>query len=324
MARIIEEVTIKVKAGDGGKGCDSRVRLSEKKFMPTGGEGGRGGSVRIRADVNVATLKNFLYQKHFSAPSGVPGGSNHKKGKKGEDLVIFVPVGTAIFAKEKNFLIRDLAQNGEEVVVAKGGKGGAGNEGGKTARSGETGESVEILLSWKIPADVFLVGLPNSGKSKFLSRLTHSGAKQAAYPFTTKQPELGVYETEDFNQIRLCELPGLYRESLQGHGVGMDFLKHLQRAKIILWMLDPLSPFASSLKEGYQILCKLLDHYDKSLLKISQVVVVNKMDLAEAREQVEKERFTPPVPFFLISAETGEGVEALMHYVTQKLKEVHV
>lgn len=324
LVKIVEEVTITVKAGDGGKGCDSRVRLSEKKFMPTGGEGGRGGSIRIRANSNVADLRNFIYQRHFQASSGTQGGSNRKKGKRGEDRVIQVPPGTSVFLKQKNYLIRDLTHDGEEVTIVEGGKGGAGNEGGKQAQPGQIGETIEIQLSWKIPADVFLVGLPNSGKSKFLSRLTHSTAKQGSYPFTTKQPELGVYETPDFNQIRLCELPGLYRESVQGHGVGMDFLKHLERARLVLFMLDPLSSFAGSLKEGYQILIDLLEHYDKSLLKIPQIIVVNKMDLIEARERVEKERFSSIAPLFLISAETGEGIEPLMNYVTQKLKEVHV
>ena len=324
MGKIVEEVTITIKAGDGGKGCDSRIRLSEKKFMPTGGEGGRGGSVRIRADSNIADLRSFIYQKRFQAASGTQGGSNHKKGKRGEDLVIRVPPGTAVVLKQKNYLIRDLAQDGEEVTIVEGGRGGMGNEGGKKAQPGQAGELIEVQLNWRIPADGFLVGLPNSGKSKFLSRLTRSAAKQGSYPFTTKQPELGVYETPDFDQIRLCELPGLYRESVQGHGAGMDFLKHLQRAKLILLMLDPLSSFAGSLKEGYEILTDLLERCDKSLLKISQVVVVNKMDLPEARERIEKEKFNPAVPLFLISAETGEGIEALMNYVTQKLKEIHV
>ena len=324
MVKIVEEVTIKVKAGDGGKGCDSRIRLSEKKFMPTGGEGGRGGSVRIRANSNVADLRSLIYQRHFQASFGTPGGSNHKKGKRGEDLVIQVPPGTSVFLKQKNYLIRDLAHDGEEVTVVEGGRGGIGNEGGKQAQSGQAGESIEIQLSWKIPADVFLVGLPNSGKSKFLNRLTHSTAKQGTYPFTTKQPELGVYEAPDFSQIRLCELPGLYRESVQGHGAGMDFLKHLQRAKLVLFMLDPLSTFAGSLKEGYQILVDVLEHYDKALLRIPQIVVVNKMDLAEARGRIEKERFTSLAPLFLISVETGEGIAPLMNCITQKLKEVHV
>jgi len=323
MAKIIDEVTISVKAGDGGKGCESRMHVSEKKFIPTGGEGGRGGNVRMRADSNVTTLKGFLYQRHFAAESGTPGGSNRKKGRKGEDLTISVPPGTAIWLKGKRFLIRDLLRDGEEVVLMEGGRGGAGNEGGKQAQPGEPGQSAELILSWKIPADVFFVGLPSSGKSKLLNRLTHANTKEGTYPFTTQQPELGVYETPDFEQVRLCELPGLYRESPEGHGVGIDFLKHLERARILLLMLDPLSEFSSSLGEGYEILSLVLERYQPSFLKIPHAVVVNKMDLAEARERVEKEKFRASGPLFLISAETGEGVEALMQYVTQTLKVPH-
>ncbi len=323
MAKIIDEVTIFVKAGDGGKGCESRTHISEKKFISTGGEGGRGGNVRMRADSNVTTLKSFLYQRHFAAQSGTPGGSNRKKGRKGEDLTISVPPGTAIWLKEKRFLIRDLLRDGEEVVLMEGGRGGVGNEGGKQAQPGEPGQSAELILSWKIPADVFFVGLPSSGKSKLLNRFTHANAKEGTYPFTTQQPELGVYETPDFEQIRLCELPGLYRESPEGHGVGIDFLKHLERARILLIMLDPLNEFSSSLGEGYEILSLVLERYQPAFLKIPQAVVVNKMDLAEARKRVEKEKFRASSPLFLISAETGEGVEALMQYVTQTLKVPH-
>lgn len=321
---MIDQVTILVKAGNGGKGCESRFHLSEKKFIPTGGEGGRGGNVVMRADSNVTTLKNFLYQRHFIAASGGPGGSNHKKGKRGSDLMISVPCGTTVFRKDKHYLIRDLIQPDDEVVLAEGGKGGAGNEGGKEAQPGEKIQEVEILLTWKIPAEVFLVGLPNVGKSKLLNRLTHAHSKEEAYPFSTKEPHLGVYETPDFAQIRLCELPALYRDSPQGRGAGVDFLKHLERAKLILLMLDPLNTFASSLEEGYEILLEVLRGYERSFLEIPHAVVVNKMDLGEARQQMEKEKFRPSSPLFLISVQTGEGIDALMHYVTQKVKEIHV
>lgn len=324
MNRIIDEVTIKVKAGNGGKGCESHIRLSDHRLLPTGGEGGRGGRVLMRSDANVATLRQFLFQRHFAAESGGPGGSNHKKGKKGNDLTLSVPAGTSIFQKEKRLLIRDLVQAGEEVVLLEGGRGGGGNERGREAEPGEAGSSLEVVLTWKIPAEVFLVGLPSSGKSKLLNRLTRAHAKEESYPFTTKHLELGVYQAPDFSQIHLCELPGLYRESPNGRGAGVDFLKHLSRAKIILLMLDPLNAFAASLEEGYGILLQVLETYDKSFRDIPHVVVVNKMDLIEARQKVEKERLHPSVPLFLISAETGEGVEALMRYVIQRVKEVHV
>lgn len=324
MARMIDQVTILVKAGDGGKGCESRLRLSEKKIVSTGGEGGRGGNVVMRADSNVASLKNFIYQRRFIAEAGSPGGSNHKKGKRGRDLIVSVPCGTAVFRKDKHYLIRDLIQPGEEVVLVEGGKGGAGNEGGKEAQAGQRGEEIEIVLTWKIPAEVFLVGLPNVGKSKLLNRLTHAHSKEEVYPFSTKEPHLGVYETPDFSQVQLCELPALYRDSPQGRGAGVDFLKHLGRAKIILLMLDPLNTFASSLQEGYQVLLEVVGGYDKSFLETPHAVVINKMDLVEARQRLEKEKFRPAQPVFLISAETGEGIDALMAYVIQKLRGIHV
>lgn len=321
MNRTVDEVNIFVKAGDGGKGCESRQHISEKKFIPTGGEGGRGGNLVIRSDSNVTTLRAFLYQRHFAAESGGPGGSNHKKGKKGRDRVLSVPCGTAIFHKEKHFLIRDLVNSGEEVILLQGGKGGVGNEGKKEAEPGEKGEGLEIVLRLKIPADVFLVGLPNAGKSKLLNRLTRAHSKEGSYPFSTKHPELGIYETPDFEQIRLCELPGLYRESFEGRGAGVHFLKHLDRAKLILLMIDAVNSFASSLQAGYDLLLEALARYQKSLLEIPQVVVINKMDLPEARRRFDEEKFRPSSPIFLISAETGEGVEPLMRYVIQKMKE---
>lgn len=321
MQRLTDEVTITVKAGDGGKGCESRQYISWKKFLPTGGEGGRGGNVTLRADTNMTSLADFLYRRHFEAEAGGPGGNNHKRGGKGKDLLIRVPCGTAIFARERHFLIRDLVETGDEVVLLQGGKGGTGNEGKKEARSGERGESLEIILSLKIPADVFLVGLPNSGKSRLLNQLAHTHAKEETYPFTTQRPEIGIYETPDFERACLCELPGVYRQSFEGRGAGIEFLKHLERARLLILMLDPLSTFASSLKEGYEILLEILSRYNASYLEIPRLVVVNKMDLKEARERVEKEKFLPGCPVFLVSAKTGEGIEPLMRLVVQSLKE---
>jgi len=321
MARIVDEVSIVAKAGNGGKGCESRTYISEKKFLPTGGEGGKGGNVIIRADSNVTSLKAFLYQRRFVAESGGHGGSNHKKGKKGRDLIIAVPCGTMIFEKEKRFLVRDLSRSGEEVMIVEGSKGGAGNEGGKEAGPGESGQTLQMILSLRILADVFLVGLPNAGKSKLLNLLTRAHVKEEPYPFSTKYPEIGIHETSDFEQLRLCELPGLYRESPDGRGVGFDFLKHLERAKVILLMLDPLNNFVSSLQEGYDVLLGVLARFQGSFPEIPRVIAVNKMDLREARERVEKENFRPKDPLFLISAETREGIEPLARYLAQVVKE---
>lgn len=322
MNQLVDEVKIVVKAGNGGRGCDSRQRISEKKYLLTGGEGGRGGSVTIRTDVNVTSLKGFLYHRRFEAESGEAGGSNHKRGRKGRDLAISVPCGTVVYQKEKQFLIRDLVKPGDEVMVVEGGRGGVGNEGRKEATPGEQGPSLEIILTLKIPADVFLLGLPNSGKSKLLNRLTRAHSKEEAYPFSTKHPQLGIYETADFRQIRICELPAIYRESFSGRGAGTDFLKHLDRAKLIVLMLDPLNTFAASLMEGYDLLVGAMERYQKPLLEIPRMVLINKMDLLESRARVAKEKFHPSCPFFLISAETGEGVDAFTGYVTQKLKEM--
>lgn len=324
MARIIDEVTVTVKAGNGGKGCESNIRLSNYKFLPTGGEGGRGGSVIMRADSNVSTLRQFIFNKRFFAEAGEPGGSSRKKGRKGNDLTISVPPGTAVFRKDKRLLVRDLVGAGDEVLLAEGGKGGMGNEGGKDAQPGETKDPIELILTWKIPAEVFIVGLPNAGKSKLLNRLARTHAKEESYPFTTKNPELGVYPTSDFLQVHLCELPALYKESVHGRGVGIDFLKHLSRAKLLFLILDPLNAFATTLAEGHQILLEVLEAYDKSFLEIPRVVIVNKMDLPEVRKKIEEENFHPVEPIFLISAQTGEGIEALMRYAVQKVKEVHV
>ena len=324
-SRIIDEVTILIKSGNGGKGCESRQYLGERKFKMTGGEGGRGGNVIIRSDANVTTLRDFLYRRHFEAGSGAPGGSNHKKGRNGEDLVISVPCGTTVMDKNKHYLIRDLVRSGDEVVVLQGGRGGVGNEGKKQAEPGERGPSLDVTFLWKIPAEIFLVGFPNTGKSKLLNRLTRAHAKEGTYPFTTKHPEIGTHETADFEQVRICELPSLYRESFEGRGAGVDFLKHLDRAKLLFLMLDPLNAFAPSLEEGYRFLLGALERFQKSLLEIPRVVVVNKMDLAEARSRMGTEGFHPLDPLYLISAETGEGIEALMRYAGSKIRrESHV
>jgi GTP-binding protein len=217
-------------------------------------------------------------------------------------------------------LIRDLHKAGDEVVVLKGGRPGIGNHGRKEATPGEKGSSLELELTSQIQADIFLIGLPNSGKSTLMSRLTHSQASESTYPFATRSPELGVYSISDYEHLTLCELPSLYRASHEGRGRGTDFLKHLEGAKFILFMLDPFSKFAQTLNEGWEVLRSELKAYRESYLDIPCAVIVNKMDLAGAKEKVTGEDFPSrlQVPCFLISAKTGGGMDELTSFLKEK------
>lgn len=316
----VDRVHLLVQAGHGGNGCDSYYRRMDKKIVPNGGDGGHGGSVIFRADPNAQGLASFRFRQHVTAENGGNGGATLKRGKNGKDLIIRVPVGTRISDRVKNFLIRDLSRTGEEVVVCQGGRGGNGNHGGKVARQGERGAALDLELSLLLRADVFLVGLPSSGKSKLLNVLTHSHAKEGAYPFTTKEPEIGMLDLDIHEPLSLCELPSLYKASKEGRGMGTDFLKHLEHAKLILYMLDPLSDFAGSLQEGLDLLRQSVKDFSKDFLHIPQAAAVNKMDLPEAEEKIRKQKWDPSMPVFYLSAQTGEGLGKLKDYLKENIR----
>ena len=321
----IDRVHLLVQAGHGGKGCESYFRRTDKKLVPHGGDGGKGGGVIFRADVNAPGLGSFRYRQHLIAESGGHGGSNRKRGKNGKDLVVLVPPGIRIHDRVRNLLIRRLAHAGEEVIILEGGKGGVGNCGGKQATPGERGKSLDLELDIRIAADVFLVGLPNSGKSKLLNRLAHTHFKEEDYPFATRNPEVVVWDIEEEEngaKLVLCELPSLYHASHEGRGRGTDFLKHLEGAKCIFYLLDPVSKFCSSLKEGLAILKKEIEIYQKDFLQIPQGIIVNKMDLAEAQEKVKQENFKPRAPVFFISALTGTGLAELSAYLKRYVPDI--
>jgi len=315
----IDRVHLMVQAGSGGNGCDSLYRRTDKKTVPNGGDGGHGGSVIFRADRNAPSIGNFRFKQHLIAESGAHGGSNKKRGRNGKDLVILVPFGTRLYDRAKHLAIRDLTQESEEVVVLQGGRGGVGNLGGKQATQGERGPSLDLELTLRIAADVFLIGLPNSGKSCFMNALTRAHVKEESYPFATREPQIGVYPISDFESLTLCELPSIYEASHEGRGLGTDFLRHLENAKLVLFILDPVSKFSTSLTEGLATLKKQIETFDKSLLAAPAAVVINKMDLPEARERVKNEPFDPGMPCFKISALTGEGLPALTEFLKQKL-----
>ncbi|HXV27858.1 MAG TPA: GTPase [bacterium] len=317
----IDKIHTRVQAGRGGNGCESYFRRTDKKQVPDGGDGGRGGSVIFRADTNAPSLRSFRYQQHIMAESGGHGGSSRKRGKNGKDLEVLVPLGTRLYDAKRNFLIRDLVKEGDEVLVLEGGRGGTGNAGGKRATRGEKGEALELELTFRIMADVFFVGIPNSGKSTLLNSLTGTRLGEKDYPFSTRTPEIGVHALPDYEHVTLCELPSLYGASHEGRGMGSDFLKHLEKAKLILHVLDPVSKFSSSLTEGLGILRKEMEAFDPVFLQIPFAVVVNKMDLPEAAQKVKEEKFEPGAPCFFISALTGEGMPALEEFLKIKNQE---
>ncbi len=288
--------------------------------MPNGGDGGDGGSVIFRADTNSQGLAPFRFRQHLTAEGGGNGGGTLKRGRNGKDLIVGVPVGTRILDRQKNLLIRHLTHAGEEVVVCRGGHGGSGSHGGKSAQPGERGAFIEVELRLLLQADVFLVGLPSSGKSKLLNVLTNSKAREGAYPFATKEPEIGMLDLDIHDPLTLCELPSLYQASMEGRGMGREFLKHLENAQLILYVIDPVSDFAASLEEGLRILRENVRDYSEDFAKIPYAVAVNKMDHPEAKAKVKKEKWNPGVPVFYLSAESGEGLKELKSYLKESLR----
>ncbi len=315
----IDHVHLLVQAGNGGNGCESYHHRPDRKIVPNGGDGGHGGAVIFRADVNAPSLVSMRFKQHMMAPSGGHGGPTRKRGRNGENLVILVPVGTRIIDRDKNLVVRDLAKQGDEVLLLKGGEGGVGNDGNREATKGEPGQMLNLELNVLLIADVLILGLPNSGKSKLLNLLTRAKAKEENYAFTTRTPEVGVWQYSDYEQMTLCELPSVYEASLEGRGMGVDFLKHLERGKMVLLMLDPISQFCGSLKEGLGILRETIRQYREEFLERPFAVIVNKMDLEEAKEAVKAQKFKPKAPVFYISAATGEGMEKLKDFLKENV-----
>lgn len=311
----IDKVHVLVQAGNGGDGCESYYYRTDKKVIPHGGDGGNGGHVIFRAQAKAPGLASFRARQHIVGESGAHGGSERKRGKNGEHLIVPVPLGTRITDRNRNFLIREFQTEGEEVIVVEGGHGGSGNQGGKEATKGTPGGILDLELSVKLFAEVFLVGLPNSGKSTLLNKLTGSRVKEESYPFSTRVPELGVLPVGVDERVTICELPSVYNASHEGRGVGADFLKHLDGAKLILFVVDPVSQFAGSLKEGLEILQDQVKRHNEKFAQIPFAVAVTKMDLPEAIAAVKSQRFKSKNPIFNISNVTGEGLPELKNYL---------
>ena len=324
----IDEATLRVGGGKGGSGCCSFRR---EKYVarggPDGGHGGNGGSVLLRANSNMSTLMDFPSRTVYTAKDGVRGRSKNMDGKRGDNLVLDVPPGTIVRDKATGMVLRDLTEPGETVIVARGGRGGRGNTAFTTptnrapreCEDGEEGEGRTILLELKLIADVGLVGLPNAGKSTLLSRLSEAHPKIAAYPFTTLEPQLGIVNLDNYRRIVMADLPGLIEGAHEGQGLGDEFLRHIERTRVICHMVDgaPLAPPEPA--QAYRLIRNELRQYSPELAAKRHVVAANKMDIPEAQEHLDALRDAADGPVYPISAVTGQGLKELLGALVRAL-----
>jgi len=323
----IDHATIRVKAGRGGNGC---VSFRREKYVPKGGpdggSGGDGGNVIIRAERNMTTLMDFRYRRTYHAENGEHGKGANKSGKRGKDVVLKVPCGTMVFDAESRQIIADLVDDGAEVIVARGGKGGRGNaefatstnQAPRIAEQGTEGEERTIELELKLLADVGLVGFPNAGKSTLISRISAAKPKIADYPFTTLVPNLGIVRVGEGKSFVVADMPGLIEGAHQGKGLGIQFLRHIERTRMIVYLIECIR---SDPKRDYKTLVGELQSFKKELAHRPHIVAITKMDLANEalRKKLRNISFGKKVAIYFISAVTGEGVRELTDGIWKSL-----
>jgi len=310
----VDEARIFVKAGDGGQGCESFYRDKYMRYpRPDGGDGGKGGDVIVRAERGIHTLLDFKFRQHFKAHSGGHASSKGKTGKTGRDTVLRVPVGTIVRDQENGLLIKDLVDDGQSVIVAKGGAGGIGNARRKTRTPPEEGEKRTIGLELKLVADVGLVGFPNAGKSTLISAVSRVKSKIAGYPFTTKQPILGIIEDEDEDfSFVVADLPGIIEGAHEGRGLGDRFLRHAELTKILLHMVDMSGAEGRDPLDDYRKIKHELEAYGDTLAFKHRLIVANKMDLPEAEGHLVRFKQEVHEEIHEISALMKTGLDALI------------
>ena len=325
----IDEAEIEVKAGDGGDGA---VAFRREKYVPkggpSGGNGGKGGDVIIQACRNLNTLLDFKYKRKYTAGNGAMGGSSLKDGKNGKDVLIKVPVGTIIKESESQKVLADLDKDGKFIVIAKGGRGGKGNSNFATptnqaprfAEKGKKGESKKIILELKLIADVGIVGFPNAGKSTLISVISAAKPKIADYPFTTLEPNLGIVYYKDYKSFTVADIPGLIEGAHEGKGLGLKFLKHIERTKILLFMIEVTS---ENIERDYKILLNELKQYSKKLSERKKIIALSKIDLIERKnlKKISLKKFlNDNLPVIPISAVTNDGIAALLDKLWELLE----
>ena len=326
--QFIDEAKIYIESGKGGDGC---VSFRREKYIPrggpNGGNGGKGGDVIIKACNHLNTLIDFRFKRKFKAPNGAPGKGSNMDGKNGADLILQVPIGTQIFDENEDILIVDINQQDQEFVIAKGGGGGLGNSMFKSSinqaprRSTKGEEAVNFVshLRLKLLSDVGLVGLPNAGKSTFISAVTRAKAKIADYPFTTLRPQLGVVYVDN-SEFVIADIPGLIEGASQGKGLGHRFLKHIERCKILLHLIDITS---DDMIKDYQKIRKELEGYHSSLVDKKELICFTKIDLLSKEELIGKLRILRKYfksEFLTVSAPIQENTELVLRKLNQVLK----
>jgi GTP-binding protein len=327
----VDRVEIFVKGGDGGRGCLSfRREKYVPKGGPDGGDGGHGGSVILRAQAGADNLAPLVNRRHWKAERGGRGAPANCTGRDGADLVIPVPPGTIVYDRDRGHVLRDLKQPGDEVVVGKGGRGGRGNKSfasstNRTPREvqpGIPGEERWLVLELKVIADAGLVGLPNAGKSTLLSRLSQATPEIADYPFTTKHPNLGIVHVGNDRTIVLADLPGLIEGAHSGVGLGHEFLRHVDRTRVLVHLVEPLPTDGSDPAANYRTVRRELEMYSKALAEKPEIVAVSKSELTgsdEVRARLESELGRPVLG---ISAVTGQGLAQLVSRIATTLSEL--
>jgi GTP-binding protein len=328
----VDRVFIQFTAGKGGNGV---VAWRREKFIPkggpAGGNGGKGGSIILEADTEVSSLDWFRHRRLIKAENGGAGGGNCRQGRNGQDLILKVPCGTLVKDGHSGEILHDFTQDGERWTLCKGGRGGRGNDSFKTPTNrapnqfteGTFGENCYVELELKLIADVGLVGFPNAGKSTLISSLAGLRVKVAAYPFTTLQPNLGFIELDNYKRIYLADIPGIIEGASQNRGLGLEFLRHIERTKLLIYILDASGIDGRNPSHDFRILREEIEAYNPELLERPYLVALNKIDTEEAREHIEqfhRDYQFPSSTLFEISAAYGEGLETLLREVVKRLQ----
>ena len=327
----LDYAKIYVKAGQGGSGC---VSFRREKFIPMGGpdggDGGRGGSIILKVDPQLRTLIDYKYHSQYNAKRGQHGKGGNKHGRKGKDIILKVPPGTVIKDEETDQILADLTKAGQEFTIAKGGRGGKGNAryATSTHRSprewevGKRGRERSIILELKLIADVGLVGKPNAGKSTMLASISAARPKIADYPFTTLQPNLGIVKHQSMNSFVVADIPGLIEGAHEGKGLGLQFLRHIERTNLIVYLIDPMDSEEENPLKTFKDLHEELKKYSPLLIKKSALVVFSKQDIWVENDLLSKFKNKFPYLILGISAVSGEGLEDLKACLWDEIQKV--